>query len=205
MRKITGVVLAVALAGCTRVEKGGGDPDPRPQPGKLAVAVAITSAVIADDCRRAELGGVGEADEAKRSAESMEAESQMRVCQQSQLSFKLKAGPGDTAARVDLISVKMFDAKGPFLQELLPRNPQLWSAASSTFGPWDRSISPGQELSVSFDLTAPDWDKIGGGNRMNTQGMGFRVTAVVRIDGQDHSVDVTVESPFIAPDPMIET
>lgn len=229
-REVVGMLpLLVAVGGCTKVTKDGGSkPGQSPSPiHALPVEVTLISAVLADDCHKesADPGKSASAgdmvrvrdaktarrdsqDDAKmapRDSDTM-AERKAPSCRQSTVQLHLVAAAGDTPARVELAKVELLDAKGDkHIQELVARNPQLWSASEGRYLPWDAVVSPTQDLRVSFDLSAPDWAKIGGGDPFATEGMGFKLIVVVRVDGKDHSVDVVVHSPYVAREPEVDT
>ncbi|MCC6995363.1 MAG: hypothetical protein IT370_12195 [Deltaproteobacteria bacterium] len=227
------VGIALALASCSKVNKDGGPkPSQSPAPMRaLPVEVTLISAVLADDCQKASAAppksaSAGDmvkvrdaktarrdtsADDAKRAPRDSDSNDSMaerpaRSCRQSTVQLHLVAAAGDAPARVELAKVELLDAKGDkHIQELGARNPQVWSASDGRYRPWDGVVSPTQDLEVSFDLGAPDWAKIGGGDPFATEGMGFKLIVVVRVDGRDHSVDVVVHSPYVAREPEVDT
>jgi len=234
-RVVVGMLsLLVTLAGCNKVKKeGGGKPSQSPTPAHaLPVEVTLISAVLADDCQKASAdpgkaasasaGDMVEVRDAKTMRRDSQDDAKMAPrdsdsndslverkapsCRQSTVQLHLVAAAGDTPARVELAKVELFDAKGDkHIQELVARHPQVWSASDGRYQPWDAVVSPKQDLKVSFDLSRPDWAKIGGGDPFATEGMGFKLVVVVRVDGKDSTVDVVVHSPYVAREAEVDT
>ena len=201
------------LAACTQVDRKGQNKPPAPNPVvQPAVEAKILSVVLADDCRQADLanehvapGGAAGKAKMKREMKADSAGGGARPCEQSRVQIALKAGAGDVPLHVKVASVKVFhEETGKFLEDLVPRNPQLWSDATQAYQPWDQTVAPGAALTTSFDLTAPDWDRIGGGSRWNTDGMNFRLSVSLEIEGQAHKVEYVLASPFITREPMVK-
>ena len=220
-----GLGVAVLAAACSHVERGGdktGKPTGSPGPAvqELAVEASIMSAVLAEDCKQADASAAAGGARAHRSQEpsaddpadparadrARSAALAKRACEQARVQLLLRSAAGSQPARIEIASVKLLDDKdGRELAELVARNPQQWAAATSTYQPWDSTIAPSQQLQTSFDLSAPDWDAIGGGSRWNTQGMSFRLVVTLRIDGKDKQTQLTLRSPFIVREPMMRT
>ena len=211
--------LLVTLAGCSKVNKDGGGTKPSlsPTPPALAVEVALISAVLADDCKTAQADSdkgasaktmrrVDSQDDAKMAPDRDTDRLVPPPCKQSTVQLHLVGGAGDTPAHIELGAIKLFDAKGEkHIQDLVARNPQVWSEADGHYLPWDGTVAPKQDLKVSFDLSAPNWVAIGNGDAYATQGMGFKLTVVVRTGGKDSTVDVVVKSPWVAREPEVDT
>ncbi len=210
--------VLVALASCSKVNKargGGTKPSLSPTPPALAVEVALISAVLADDCKTAQadpdkgamaktMRRVDGQDDAKMAPDHDRLAPP--PCKQSTVQLHLVAAAGDSPAHIELGAIKLYDAKGErHIQDLVARNPQVWSEADGRYQPWDATVAPRQDLKVSFDLSAPNWAAIGGGDPFATQGMGFKLTVVVRTGGKDSTVDVVVHSPYVAREAEVDT
>ncbi|MCC6993406.1 MAG: hypothetical protein IT370_02140 [Deltaproteobacteria bacterium] len=211
------MVAMAAMAACSHVERGN-DKAPRPTAPPvveaLAVEASIMSAVLEEDCKQADASDVARGGRLGRSAADPADPARAdraramakRACEQARVQLLLRSAAGSQPARIEIASVKLLDDKdGRELAELVARNPQQWAAATSTYQPWDSTIAPSQQLQTSFDLSAPDWDAIGGGSRWNTQGMSFRLVVTLRVDGKDKQTQLTVRSPFIVREPMMRT
>lgn len=219
-----GLGMAVMTVACSHVDRGG-DKTPKPTGAppvvqELGVEASIMSAVIEEDCKQADAGS-GASAAAGRAHRSQEPSADdpagparadraramaKRACEQARVQLLLRSAAGSQPARIEIASVKLLDDKdGRELAQLIARNPQQWAAATSTYQPWDSTIAPSQQLQTSFDLSAPDWDAIGGGSRWNTQGMSFRLVVTLRVDGKDKQTQLTVRSPFIVREPMMRT
>jgi len=218
-KKLVLVTLALGMtvmaAACSHVERGDKTPKPTgapPAAQELAVEASIMSAVIEEDCKQADAAEVARSRRQEPSADdarpdrARSAGLAKRACDQARVQLLLRSAAGNQPARIEIASVKLLDDKdGRELAELIARNPQQWAAATSTYQPWDSTIAPSQELKTSFDLSAPDWDAIGGGSRWNTQSMSFRLVVTLRVDGKDKQTQLTVRSPFIVREPMMRT
>jgi hypothetical protein len=63
----------------------------------------------------------------------------------------------------------------------------VWADAEG-YSPWDQHIEPGQDLSVSYALSQPDWSAVQ--DRWNQT---YTVKAVISISGTDQTVEQRVE------------
>ena len=211
---VSTLALALLASSCSRVDRQSGPPggttptaSPSPAAHEVTVEASILSAVVADDCQTADISdGVGKAKEKRALGESAKADAAEAACEQSRVQLLLRASAGDTPAHIELVSVRLNEAGSKReLSQLMARNPQQWSTPSNRYVPWDLTLSPGQELRTSFDLTAPNWTAIGGGNPWNTMGMHFTLSVTLRIDGHERAVDFQVTSPFLMREPNVKT
>ena len=206
------LALALLATSCSRVDRQSGPPgttptaSPSPAAHEVTVEASILSAVVADDCQTADISdGVGKA-KAKRALGVSKSDAAEAACEQSRVQLLLRASAGDTPAHIEVVSVRLNeDGSKRELSQLQARNPQQWSATDNRYVPWDRTLSPAQELRASFDLTAPNWTAIGGGNPWNTMGMHFTLSVTLRIDGRERAVDFQVTSPFLMREPNVKT
>jgi hypothetical protein len=215
---LAGAASALLLVACSHQERKGNGRTRLPgNPGEVAVEASVASVLLADDCQTAQAPATPPAIEAAAvPAKVAQAPASaiarppgdvgaVQTCQQSTLQLALTGGPTGTPSRVEVVKVRMLDIKGTFLQELTPRNPQLWSNADSKYLPWNSLVSPAASLNVSFDLSAPDWAKIGNGDAWTTRGMGFKLEVIVRVSGAERTVEFTRPTPEINRDPPVPT
>jgi hypothetical protein len=164
-------------------------PPPPPVVAGLEVSATIIAATLGDDCLLAERfaglcaptpdgGGCG------------------LPCQQSnlQLSFKTGAGEGKSA-KIAITSVALHDAKnGTKLDTLTASAPKSWMG--NGYGAWDETLKASSDLKATYDLSAPNWSKIGG------QFLGeYRLLVTLDIDG----TLVTLESTILSREPPVAT
>lgn len=108
-------------------------------------------------------------------------------CTQTGVRLHLEAAADGPAVPFEVLRVRMYTMDGALVDELSGRNPREF--AEDGYGPWDEMIAPGADLSVSYDLDAPDWASIGGGDEWETYGMSFRIEIDVRVDGVERTLE----------------
>lgn len=155
-----------------------------------AITVEMTAATLADDCG----GGPSSPPETTPAKASvampkpgnrLAGKSKSRVerrCEQSSIQLAIAAPVGAEPAKVAVKSVELFLDSGASVGKLEARAPSVWSDADG-YMPWDQSIEPGKDLSVSYALTRPDWTKVK--DRWNET---YTVKAVLSIGGSDQTV-----------------
>ena len=206
----------VGLMACTNAgtvqDPGGPPPAPTPvatpetptppasTPG--TVTVQMTAATLADDC-----GGSPPAGKAKEMSARMKgdrsdsgARSKQLACGQSSMQLSVVAAAGGAPTQLTVTKVELLDDKGAMIGELTAQTPTAWDQ-NGTYQPWDQSVAPGQELSVSYALSQPPWASVP--DRWNR---GYVLKAVFTIAGGEQSVqrDVRVSAPTILP-PNVKT
>jgi hypothetical protein len=168
----------------------------------------MTAATLADECG----GGPNTrpkpsmAPKSKRSAESnaqrkrASADSASRACEQSSIQLSVSAPEGVAPAKMVVKSVQLQLASGESLGTLQTRAPSVWSEENG-YEPWDENVEAGQDISVTYALTQPDWSKVE--DRWNQT---YTVRAVVSIAGSDQNVEqnVVVDAPTSLP-PNVRT
>lgn len=166
-----------------------------PASAPAAVTVQMTAVTLADDC-----GGSPPAGKAKEMSARMKADRADRACDQSSMQLSVVAAAGGAPTQLTVKKVELLDDKGAMIGELTARTPTVWDP-NGTYQPWDQSVAPGQELSVSYALSQPPWASVP--DRWNR---GYVVKAVLTIAGGEQSVqrDVRVSAPTILP-PNVKT
>jgi hypothetical protein len=116
------------------------------------------------------------------------------------MQLAVTGAPSGSPQTVSVKKVELFDEKGMLIGELAWRNPTVWSQDGS-YAAWDQTVAASQALSVSFQLSAPDWSKIA--DRYDRR---ITLKAVLTVGGADRSVqrDVQVDAPAALP-PDVET
>jgi hypothetical protein len=185
--RFSGCFAALVAAG---VWACGGPATPTPTTGPItiggaSVTVALAAAALGSDCG-SQTAGIGGACAA--------GVTNCGVCQQSTLQLKVTAtGSGGTTLQVT--AVRVADPKtGEVLQALTARSPQTWSG--SAYAAWDQMVAAPVDLSVTYDLSAPDWTKISPAGYSQTT---YRVEADVVVGGATRTVSVdgvTREAPI---------
>jgi len=217
MGKLGAVVVVAALAfGCTRQERGvGGGTHPSPSPDALQVSAILAAVTLADDCPPPTgivVGAKPTADIAQGGQAAQGAcgpggcgNSFRRMCQQTTMQLTLRAGAKGAPTTVKIVRVELEEiGDHTAMGFLTPRSPRVWTE-SGNYQPWNGTISAGQSLQVMFDLSSPEWHKIGG--RWLAQGKTFRLRVTMSIDGVDSTVQIEqqVESPEITIEPPVVT
>jgi hypothetical protein len=223
--RIASTLLFLALAACTKAGSTdsvgvtpGAKPGPAPAPAPKTVpgsdaTVAITSVTLAGDCggsptppspsaaQESERRREPSKSERKRAPGSeREDEAQQRICEQTSMQLSIKGAAAGSPLQLRVKTIELFDDKGTRLGELTPRAPTVWSQ-DGQYRPWDQSVAPATELSVSYVLSAPDWSKIG-----DRWSHGYVVKAVITVGATDRTVqrDVHLTAPATLP-PDVET
>ncbi|MBX3270392.1 MAG: hypothetical protein KF729_09040 [Sandaracinaceae bacterium] len=171
-----GLVLAAPMVLCACLAAH------EPEPGGLDVEASIASVTLADDCGAAErrgAPGLWEGDCGEDGCPSF--------CQQTAVRLTLAAAAEGETVPFEVVSIRLRAMDGALVGELSPHDAQLF--ADGTYVGWDEQIAPGQTLHVTYDTSAPDWARIGGGNPWTTHGMQFRVEMVVRVDGLERTLE----------------
>lgn len=178
---------------------------PEPEPVAAAITVEMTAATLADDCG----GGpntpprapsakatttLEQRDDAPRKSKAK------RRCEQSSIQLAITAPAGSEPAELAVRSVELRLESGTSIGKLDVREPSVWSEAEG-YMPWNQRIEAGQDLSVSYALTEPDWSKVE--DRWNQT---YKVVAVLSIGGSDRTVQqsVAVDAPTSLP-PGVKT
>ncbi|MGH1342999.1 MAG: hypothetical protein ACRBN8_15660 [Nannocystales bacterium] len=182
--------------------------DPAPEAGAADVIVLMTAATLADDC-----GGVPNtkpaAPVAKRKSKSTLKGDQApgakrkrakRRCKQSSIQLAVTAPEGAAPTQITVKSVELRLASGESVGMLETQSPSVWSDADG-YAPWDEKIEPGQDLSVSYGVTSPEWNKV-----KDRRSQTYTVKAVVSIAGSDQTLEqnVVVDVPASLP-PNVKT
>ena len=216
MKKV--FVLALVLVGCVRADQGGADkgpgtPPPVPPKPSLEVVVQVSSVSLADDCgasatpasppaaemaasARMKPGGSFAAQDCARGADC----GHLGGCQQTTMQLALEAGAEGGVTEVHVDKIELLDEQGAVVGLLTGRDPKLFDGKA--YVAWAGSIGPKQRLNISYDLSAPDWSKLGG-SRMAAQGRMFKVRVTTRIG--DKAVENVAVSAIIVQEPHVVT
>lgn len=179
--------------------------EPEPAPQVAAVTVQMTAATLADDCGR----GPTAAPPASTRQKAMRGESRgdvakgaraRRRCEQTSIQLAVVAAEGAEPVSITVKSVELLLESGDAIGTLRARQPSVWSDGDG-YKPWDEKVGPGQDLSVSYALSQPEWNNV---DRRRTQT--YTVKAVISIAGVDQTVEhkVTVSAPTSLP-PNVRT
>jgi|GEM_PF-1364778 len=188
------------------------EPEPEPVPQAAGVEVLMTAATLADDC-----GGVPNTtpkpkpkptqsfaakSEPKRRGKSDRAmkSKAKRRCKQSSIQLAVTAAEGAKAATIAVKSVELLLASGDSLGMLTTRSPSVWTDGEG-YAPWNETVEPGQDLSVSYAVSQPDWGRVD-----DRRSQRYTVKAVVSIAGADTTLEqnVVVDTPTSLP-PNVKT
>ena len=89
-----------------------------------------------------------------------------------------------TIAEVNIAKVELLDGSGKtVLEELGSYEPKIWN--SDAYESWnEKLISSGSASKVSYNLTEPDWEKVGAGEPWKTYSMTFHLRVTIKVAGQ---------------------
>lgn len=180
--------------------------EPEAEPEISAITVLMTSATLADDCGGGPMTPPpvqskqeperirSKGDAAKRGRRAK------RRCKQTSIQLAIVAADGAEPASVTVKSVELLLESGESVDTLMPREPSVWTDGDG-YEPWDEKIGPGQDLSVSYALSRPDWGVV-----QDRRNKTYTVKAVVSIAGADQMVEhkATVSAPTSLP-PNVKT
>jgi hypothetical protein len=168
-------------------------PPPITAPGAAKISVDLTAVTLADDCggtppwqppaaptRKADI------DDSPKSAKSKSATK--RRCEQTSMQLSVAASSDGKPTKLTIKKVEMFDDTGASLGELAASTPTFWSK-NGMYESWDQMVAPASQLSVSYVLEQPDWNRIQ--NRWNRT---FRLKVTVTIGSADQSMQKDVQT-----------
>ncbi len=143
----------------------------------LEVEVSLASVTLAQDCPTgaAEPGFAGDCAEDSDGCGGW--------CEQSSLQLRITATADGTEVPFEIVSVRVTDPDAALVGSLTTRNPRVFTVDSYTA--WDETIAPSDDLSVTYDTTAPDW--YASGARL-AWGTVYEVEVVVRVDGVERTL-----------------
>jgi hypothetical protein len=119
-------------------------------------------------------------------------------CQQSNVQIAFTAGSGASAARIEVIGVKLVSATdGSEVDSLTASTPQSWNG--SGYAAWNETVPPSSSLKASYNLTAPQWSTIENGK--TSYSTSYRLHVTLRIDG----TTITLTSKDLNREPMVAT
>jgi hypothetical protein len=122
-------------------------------------------------------------------------------CQQTSMQLYFKAL---APAVVKIKKVELLDVAGKYVQDLASRSPTHWN--DSAYVAWDEKLVPGKQVSTSYALAAPNWNKLGGREKAQTKKYHLRV--VVDIGDAEHTLEKLSISPAVMqamPEPDVVT
>lgn len=153
----------------------------------LEVEASIASVTLADDCASAEreaAPGLWAGDCAEGGCPSF--------CDQTGIRLTIDAAAEGDPVPFEVLAIRLYTMDGDMVDELDPRTAQLF--VDGAYVGWDEQIEAGESLHVSYDTDAPDWVSIGNGDPWTTHGMSFRVEMLVRIDGEERTLEFSPAS-----------
>jgi hypothetical protein len=123
-------------------------------------------------------------------------------CQQTSMQLYFRAA---SPTSVKIKTVELLDAQGKWVQDLAPRAPTYWN--DSAYVGWDEHIVGGnKQVSASYALTTPNWDKLGG--RVLAQTKTYHLRVVVAVGDADHTLEKMSITPTVIqvmPEPDVVT
>ena len=98
---------------------------------------------------------------------------------------------GPTAVQIK--TVELLDVAGKHLEDLTPRSPTYWN--DSAYVAWDEKIVAGKQVSTSYALGSPNWERLGG--RLNAQAKKYHLRVVVAVGDSEHTLEKLSISPAV--------
>ncbi len=199
MSKLGMMMIALALAGCTKVSgtesaddkrgrQGVVAPAPAPTPAPAAT-VTLMSVTFADDC-----GGTPPAIAPPPAAPVRPAPSApsavappgaaQRRCEQTSMQLSIAASRDTT---IDIKNVEVVDESGASLGALVASKPTRWSDASSSYEAWDQKVADKETARVSYVLSQPGFI-----NRYDSHDRMYTVKVTASVGGVAQSLQTTV-------------
>ncbi len=172
----------------------GSEPEPEPEPEAANVSVQLTAATLADDCgdgpnTRPEPSAKPKpnlsAAKSDRASKSKEKRAKRR-CKQSSIQLAVTAAEGAASTKLAVKSVELTLADGKSLGMLEVRSPSVWSDGDG-YTAWDETVEAGQDLSVSYAVTQPDWSQVD-----DRRSQTYTMKAVVSVAGTDQTLEQNV-------------
>ncbi|MBN8613091.1 MAG: hypothetical protein J0L92_21045 [Deltaproteobacteria bacterium] len=145
----------------------------------LDVDVTLASVTLAQDCAPEGAGEPGIAGDCAEDA----ADGCGGWCTQSTLQLHITASAEGTEVPFEIVSVRVTDSDAALVGSLTTRNPRVFTEDS--YSPWDQTIAPSDDLSVTYDTSAPDWYASGARYGWGTV---YHVEVVVRVDGVERTL-----------------
>lgn len=123
-------------------------------------------------------------------------------CQQTSMQLYFRAS---APASVKVKKVELLDVAGKYLQDLTPRLPTQWNG--SAYVAWDEKVVGGNtQVSASYALAAPNWDRLGG--RMTAQTRSYHLRVVIAVGDAEHTLEKMSITPVVIevhPEPDVVT
>lgn len=216
-------IVMTALVGCARAETPPEEPKVAPAPD---VGVELAGVTLADDCgdgartkplpppssgqKTADSASQTEEPAAKRAPAAAESVSAgacagpggcppmpQPACEQTSMQISIKARGQKT--KIKIKRVELLDTKGKVVGELTARSPMRWNG--STYVTWNEAVT--EDGSVSYKLTAPDWQKLTNG-RWNAGASRWQLRVTVTVGDRDRTIDKQSITPAL-PEPEVAT
>lgn len=195
--RVIGAFALLALLGTTANAKMALRPPTTPAPAVSigGVKVQMTAATLEEDCSGAgaPYPAPAPAPEAvpqiRRSERTKNAVDLERGCAQTSMQLSIVSENLEKPASVSVTKVEFFDESGKSLGELTPRAPMVWNATSGVYEAWDQKIGDAQNLSVSYSLSTPPWDKL-----PRRWGQTFVMKAAIAIGEKNETVQRDVQT-----------
>lgn len=171
--RVASTLLMLGLLACTKAGSTS-EPISNPPPGaKLppapigpAPVVQITSVTLGENCgvaAAAQGSAIQPSEEERKRAPRGESEAdssgKSSGCDPTTMALSVTGAPSGAPQTIRIKKVELFDDKGTLIGELTWRGPTLW-AKDGYFSAWDQTVATSQELSVTYNLSSPNWSKV---------------------------------------------
>jgi len=182
--------------------------------GGLNVTATLVSVALGSDCGN---GGGSSPPQGKGSRESSDANVVSGICaaepdggptrcpspgggcQQTNMQLRFEASGDGIPAKVEIVTVRLLESKTlAEVSRLDPREPQAWGGGA--YAAWDETVTSGDNLNVSYKLSAPDWTRSGTQSSWDYSS-NFYLEVTIRIDG----VTRTLRSQELSRAPLVAT
>jgi hypothetical protein len=217
-------MLLVAFVACSKAEPTSSPNDPGVAPRSAEIAVELAGVTLAEDC--------GDSVKTKppqppaqprqdKAAAIMPAQpaAEMSVgacatpggcgslpqpaCEQTAMQLSLKVPDGVSASTIKIKTVELLDSTGKTVATLVSRAPSKWDGKGA-YVTWDEAVPAGKaDHSVSYKLTAPDWNALTGG-RWNAPSKRFNLRVTVTIGNREKTIEKQSIQPA-TPEPHVVT
>lgn len=124
------------------------------------------------------------------------------ACEQTSMQLLVGVPAGAVATKLAIKTVEMLDDKGVVIGTLTARAPSKWDG-KGTYVAWDEAVTPATgSLAVSYKLSSPDWNKLGGQWSAASKKFALRVT--VSVSDKDRTIEKQSIAP-VMPEPPVAT
>lgn len=119
-------------------------------------------------------------------------------CEQTSMQLAFKASAGAKSTQVRVKRVELLDADGGVLGELKARGAKRWT--NNQYAAWNQMLAPSEEVSATYALASPDYDKFGG--RWSAHEKTFQLRVTIEVGDRERVVEKQSITPAMLEPPV---